>query len=156
MIDRYQTIIDTQRDWLLDRPIMARENQCSYRALLQFLADEVEEAIIEADEVDKQIELCGGALPYTIDRFVKELDDIFLFTLQGYTMAGVDFYTSVMDKMAQNHLKHEAALYDTSGARINANASYGERRKIAREVWNRDNGYENYYQVDQNGNRWDE
>lgn len=144
-IDRYQTLIDARRNWQADRPVMAQANQ-SLLDLWVRLHDEVTEA---GDEVQEyEIALGNGCVaPQLVDKLAKELDDVFWFLVELYSLIGVDLYTSAMDKMAQNHLKHPSKNYSNG-------RTYPEAFSYSRQLWSADGGSDKYYSVNPQAQKW--
>lgn len=116
--DRYQALMDSQKHWDSDHPIMADYN-----------TDLLTLAILNLDEAQ---EVADQALEYACDPSEKnkeeldqELADNFLFTLQLYSLIGVDLYDSVMTKRAYNYTRYTSHLFSNGN-------SYHEAKTMGR------------------------
>lgn len=133
MQDRYQTMMDTKRNWLEDRPRLKEDNQdllqswlLLYNEVLE-MGDETQDYLIQPN--DKRL-----------DKLVQEAADVALYIMSFFEIIGVDMYTAVMDKLAQNCLKHKAFYY-TNGRTAN------EGRRDAGIQWKQEKGYDEFYAV---------
>jgi NTP pyrophosphatase (non-canonical NTP hydrolase) len=134
-VDRYQRLIESQENWDLDHPVMRKNNEdlLSLWSLLQAEVDETGDEVL-----DYMILQQSGAVPHEmVDRLAKELDDVFMFTLQMYTIIGVDLYDSVMDKRAYNMTRFTSAMYSNG-------RTYDEARTVSKQ-WVKDTGWKDEF-----------
>lgn len=133
MKDRYQTMIDTKKNWLEDRPRLKEDNQDLLQSWMLLntevleMGDEVQEYMIDPSEK-------------RLDKLSQEVADVALFVMSFFELIGIDMFTAVMDKLAQNSLKHKAFYY-TNGRTAN------EGRRDASNQWKQERGYEEFYAV---------
>lgn len=131
-VDRYQVLLDTNTNFLKDRPLMERNNHASLSTILRMLADEVDEAMETVDEGDKIIEDKRVAIE-------QELADIGIFLMTAFQVLGSDMYEAIMEKHMRNMLKYPAKLFqDIEG-------DYTETITHAKKSWLRQGGNEEFY-----------
>src|SRR5690606_2998209 len=99
-----QTLLETSRNFMADRPVMKEQNYGSLAGLLRLLANEVEEAMETVENGDAIIEDKHVAIE-------QELADIGLFLLTAFDILGSDPFEAMMEKHMRNMLKYPAHLF---------------------------------------------
>ena len=132
-IDRYHVMVDTNRNFLLDRPLIKDFNHASLSIVLRMLATEVEEAIETVERGDAIIEDKSVAIE-------QELADIGIFIMTAFDILGSDMYSAIMEKQARNYLKYPAYLFQEG--------DYQTQRPIAKTQWQESGGTDLFYNGD--------
>lgn len=128
--DRYQTLLDANRNFLEDRPVMKEHNHSSLITVLRLLANEVDEAIETVESGDAIIEDKHVAIE-------QELADIGHFLFTAFEVLGSDFFKAMMEKHMRNMLKYPAYLFQ--------DGDYQEKITRAKQEWSNSDGNHEFY-----------
>lgn len=129
MIDRYETLKGTEKDFLSDRPAMSLNNRDP---------EKIGRSIIgEAEELLEAITMYSFDQTFeNLQEIGQEIADVIKYCLSLCFIFNLDMYDEVMTKTAYNHLRFKPSMFQTD-----YDEGYKESKRIAKEL----NIKEDYY-----------
>lgn len=124
-------LIDTEKQWLEDRPLMKSNNSDPER-VAKLLRNEVTE-LIEAITAHSLIQS-----QESLKEIGQEIADIFKYLLSVCFAFDVDLYSEVMEKTAFNTVRFPASSFKTG--------SYEEQYKSHKQIVKRDGIKQEFYE----------